>query len=85
VVWPYVHNGVCVTVRYGVLRCVTVRYGCALRLCLMVRYGCVLRCVTVRYGYGTVSYASPCSKLGLRFRITIGKETLHVYFLKVSI
>ena len=61
----------CVTVRYGALRwCVTVSYGGALRLCVTVRYGalrlCVtlrygaLRCVTVRYGYVTVSYASPC-------------------------
>ena len=64
-----------------------VGHGVWVTICgyVTVRYGCALRCVMVRYGYVTVSYASPCSKLGLRFRITIGKETLHVYFLKVSI
>ena len=71
--------------RYGV------RYGAfqdyvtdALRRCVKVRYAPALRCVTVRYGYVTVSYASPCSKLGLRFHMTIGK-TVDVDFLKVSI
>ena len=87
----------CVTVGYfdALRRCVTLtRYGGALQCVTAVRYGvlwCVtevrygaLRCVTVRYGYVTVSYASPCSKLGLHCHITIGK-TLDVDFLKVSI
>ena len=79
----------CVMVRFrtillmrygGALRRVTaVRYVDALRCVTLACYGSVLWCVTVRYGYVTMSYASPCSKLGLRFHMRIGK-TLHVVF-----